>query len=368
MPPTPLRAPSRARLTEITVDDIAALGAGTAIFGTGGGGAVYSAQLMTENALRTHGPVPLVTVDELGPDDLVILMSGIGAPTVGIEMLSAVNQIDDLVAEVERLAGRPATTVMAAEIGGGNGVQPIGWAARLGLKVLDADGMGRAFPDAAMVAMNVAGVPCEWAVLSDVVGNVSVMKTIDLHWLERHARALTVSSGSICIGAHYPLTAETARGAVVEGTVSASIRVGHALLSASEPVAAVAAELNAVVLLTGKITDLDRRTVGGFARGSVTIAGTGPDRGRLQRLELQNENLLVLEDGEVLVSVPDLVTIVDAETGHAITTEMLRFGQRVSVLAWACDPIWRTPRGLELAGPRAFGYDLPYVPFEGASR
>jgi uncharacterized protein len=351
--PAPASAPPRS-LGQVTVDDIAALSAGTAIFGTGGGGAVYSAQIIVERELREHGPVQLAGLDDLDDDDLVVLMSGIGAPTVGIEMRR----------EVETLAGRPLTAIMAAEIGGSNGVQPIGWAARLGLKVLDADGMGRAFPDAAMVAMNVAGLPCAWAVQSDVVGNISIMKTVDLHWLERHARALTVASGSICIGAHYPMTAGDARGAVIEGTVSAAVRVGHALLSASEPVPAVADALDAAVLLTGKITDLDRRTVGGFTRGSVTITGTGADRGRLQRLELQNENLVVLEDGEVVVSVPDLVTILDAETGHAITTEMLRFGQRVSVLAWAADPLWRTPRGLELAGPRAFGYDLPYTPFD----
>ena len=361
-------ARTAAPITEITADDIAALGVGTAIFGTGGGGAVYTSQIMVETALREHGPVRLVQVDDLTADDVVILMSGIGAPTVGIEMLAAKDQIHALLAEAERLLGRKVTTLMAAEIGGSNGVQPIGWAARLGLQILDADGMGRAFPDAAMVAMNVAGVPCAWAVQSDVVGNISVMKTVDLHWLERHARALTVASGSICIGAHYPMTADQVKGSVIEGTVSAAIRVGHALMSSSDPVAAVAAELDARVLMTGKITDLDRHTVGGFVRGSVTITGTGADRGRLQRLELQNENLLVLEDGEVLVSVPDLITIIDAETGHAITTEMLRFGQRVSVLAWACDPIWRTPRGLELAGPLAFGYDLPYVPFEGATR
>jgi len=68
----------------------------------------------------------------------------------------------------------------------------------------------------------------------------------------------------------------------------------------------------------------------------------------------------------VTVSVPDLITIVDTETGEAISTELLRFGQRVSVLAWPCDPLWRTPRGLELAGPRAFGYELDYVPFAKA--
>jgi len=364
---TPLEPSVRAPITHLTPADVPALAAGTAIFGTGGGGAVHTAQIAAEAALNEHGPVPLVTVDDLGPDDLVMLMSGIGAPTVGIEMLSSAHQIDLLVRQAQEIAGRPITTLMAAEIGGSNGVGPLGWAARLGLKLLDADGMGRAFPSAAMVAMNVAGVPCEFSVLSDVVGNVSVLRTVDLHWLERHARALTVASGSICLGVHYPMTAQTVRGAVVEGTVSAAVRVGHALLGSPDPVPAVAAELSGRILLTGKIIDLDRRTEGGFALGSVTIAGTGADRGRLQRLELQNENLVVLEDGEVLVSVPDNVTIIDAETAHAITTEMLRYGQRVAVLAWACDPIWRTPRGLELAGPAAFGYDLAYIPFGGST-
>jgi DUF917 family protein len=354
------------RVTEVTADDIAALSAGTAIFGTGGGGAVYSTQLLVEQTLRETGPVRLVTVDELGPDDAVILMSGIGAPTVGIEMLTSAEQIHVLIREAEAIAGRRITTLMAAEIGGSNGVAPIGWAARLGLNVLDADGMGRAFPSAAMISMNVAEVPCTFAVLSDVVGNVSILKTVDLHWLERHARALTVESGSLCLGVHYLLTAETARGAVVEGTVSTAIRVGRALLSSADPVAAVAREFDGAILLTGKITDLDRRTEGGFARGSVTITGTGDDRGRSQLLELQNENLVVIENGEVLVSVPDNITIIDAESAQAIATEMLRFGQRVAVLAWPADPIWRTPRGLELAGPQAFGYDHPYRPFTAA--
>ena len=351
-------------LTEVTADDVAALAAGAAIYGTGGGGSVYTAQLTTERTIREHGPVSLISVDDLTADDAVIMMSGIGAPTVGIEMLSSVSQVERLLEEAERAAGRPITAIMAAEIGGSNGVSPAGWAARLGVKLLDADGMGRAFPEATMISTNVAGVACDFAILSDVVGNVAVLKTVDLGWLERHARAFTVSSGGICLGAHYLLTSETAPGAVIPGTVSGAIRVGHALLSASEPVTAIADELGADILMRGKITDLSRRTEGGFVRGSVTITGTGSDRDRLQRIELQNENLVVLEDGAVLASVPDLITIVDVETGHAISTEMLRFGQRVAVLAWPCDPLWRTERGLQLAGPHAFGYDLPYVPFE----
>jgi DUF917 family protein len=63
--------------------------------------------------------------------------------------------------------------------------------------------------------------------------------------------------------------------------------------------------------------------------------------------------------------VPDLITVIDSHTAQTVTTERLRYGQRVSVIAFPCDPIWRSPRGLEIAGPRAFGYDFEYVPVEG---
>ncbi|ANY09304.1 DUF917 domain-containing protein [Pseudonocardia sp. HH130630-07] len=350
----------------ITRADVAPLAAGAAVFGTGGGGAVHTVQLAVESAVAEHGPVRLLDVDELGPDDLVITMSAIGAPSVGIEMLGASAQAPTLLAEVQRLLDRPVTAIMAAEIGGSNGVAPVGWAASSGLAVLDADGMGRAFPKGTMISMNVAGLPSGFAVNADVVGNVAVFRTVDMAWLERHARAFTVAAGGIALGAHYPLTAETAKGAVIEGTVGRAIAVGRRLLGSADPVADVAAELGAAVLASGKVIDIERITEGGFTRGSVTVEGVGPDRGRLLRIEIQNENLVVIEDGAVTVSVPDLVTVVDSETGHAISTELLRFGQRVSVLAWACDPLWRTARGIELTGPRAFGYDLDYVPFDGA--
>ncbi|GAA3666337.1 DUF917 domain-containing protein [Microbacterium marinilacus] len=360
----PPSAPSAARRTAaaVTPDDVPALAAGAAIFGTGGGGAVHTVRLATRHALDEHGPVPLLTVADLGEDDLVISMSGVGAPFAGIEMLPADHQPLTLRDEIEELAGRPVTAVMATEIGGSNGVGPAAWAARLGIALLDADTMGRAFPEATMTSTNVAGVPRGPIVMSDVVGNVSVLRTVDSAWLERHVRANVVASGAIALGASF-IAAGDVPGAVIEGSVSRAIAVGRRLLGSASPVEDLADELDGDVLVSGKVIDVERRNEGGFTRGSATIAGVGPDRDRLVRVEIQNENLVVLEDGQVLVSVPDLITIVDSETGEAISTELLRFGQRVSVLAWACDPLWRTPRGLELTGPRAFGYEIDYAPF-----
>ena len=83
------------------------------------------------------------------------------------------------------------------------------------------------------------------------------------------------------------------------------------------------------------------------------------------RVDIQNENLIAFEDGVPLATVPDLITLMDIETGVPMTTESLGFGQRLHVIGMPAHPRWITPDGLALAGPRAFGYDLDYVPLGG---
>jgi DUF917 family protein len=82
------------------------------------------------------------------------------------------------------------------------------------------------------------------------------------------------------------------------------------------------------------------------------------------QVHFQNENLIGLLDGEPCAMVPDLITVLDRETGRAITTEHLRYGQRVVIIGMPCSPIWRSEAGLALVGPRYFKYDRDYVPLE----
>lgn len=348
----------------ITLEDVPALARGCAVLGTGGGGDVRAGSIAARRAIREHGEVPVVTLAELPDDALVLPLSGIGAPTVSHEMIHSEDEPVRIREEIVRIFGRPPAAVMSSEIGGGNGVAPVAWAARLGLPLLDADAMGRAFPEVQMVSMYVAGIPANLVILSDVVGNVVTIRPVGGLWSEQLARAVCVASGSSALMADYILTARECDGAVIEGTVSRAIAIGRATEGARDPLDALTTELGAHTLVTGKLADVERRTTGGFVRGTVTIEGTGDDRGRTLTLEIQNENLVAVEDGRVRAMVPDLITVVDSQTATAVQTESLRYGQRVSVLAWPCDPLWRTPKGLETAGPRAFGYDLDYVPVE----
>jgi len=346
-------------------DSLRALSRGCAILGAGGGGDAYVTLLQVLQATEDFGPVPLVDLDELPDDALIMPCAGIGATTVILEKFENGDEGARLREHLQFMTGRRVAAVMAIEIGGGNGLLPITWAARMGLPVVDADGIGRAFPEIPQVTMHLAGIPASPSVMTDERGNMAVFRTISGDWMERLERAAAVEFGGSASGAGFALTAAEARHATIRGSVSKAIGIGEALAgAASSPVAAVIAEMGAFQLITGKVMDVERHTTSGFVRGSVVIEGLDEDAGRLIRLELQNENLLALERGRVLASVPDLITVLDSETADAIASEVLRYGQRVTVIAFPCDPIWRTERGIAVAGPRTFGYDFDYLPVE----
>jgi DUF917 family protein len=342
-----------------------AMARGCAVLGAGGGGDTYLCLLQALQATEDYGPVPLMDLDELPDDDLIMPCGGIGAPTVSIEKIENGDEGDRLRHHLENLTGRRVAALMAGEIGGGNGLLPITWAARLGLPLVDADGMGRAFPEVNQVTMHLAGISPSPAVMTDERGNLLILRTVSGNWMERLERAAAVEFGGAASSTDYALTAGQARTATVRGSVSLAIRIGEAMGRAEgDPVAALIAELGASRLIGGKIADVERRTTSGFAAGSVIIEGLGADSGRLVRLELQNENLVALERGRVLASVPDLITVLDTETADAIGTERIAYGQRVTVIAFGCDPVWRTEEGIAVAGPRAFGYEFDYLPVE----
>jgi DUF917 family protein len=346
--------------------DVHPLALGCAVLGTGGGGHTYEAELQTIQALEDHGDVEVVPVAELPAEGIVMPLGHIGAPTVSLEKLDSGDEAPRVRERVETELGQPVVAVMASEIGGANGVLPVAWAAKLGVPLIDADAMGRAFPEVQMVSMHVAGLHPDLIVLCDVVGSVVSVRARSGEWAERIARNVTVAFGGTSLMADFVMPTASVPGAVIEGSVSRALGIGRAMLGADDPVAALVAEVRASRLVDGKVVDVERRTTGGFVRGSVVVEGTGEDAGRVFRLEIQNENLAAFEDGEVRACVPDLITVVDATAGTAVATELLRYGQRVAVLAFPCDPLWRTPRGLEVAGPRAFGYRFDYVPLEEA--
>ena len=349
------------------VEDMEDVAVGGAILGTGGGGDPYIGKLMAQAAIRKHGPVRLVDTADLADDALVVPVCMMGAPTVMAEKLPQGDELMRAFDALETRMGRKVDAVICIEAGGLNSTTPFVVAAATGLPLVDGDGMGRAFPELQMVTFTMFGVSSTPMVLCDDKGNSLVLETVSNQWTERLARAATVEMGGSALLSAYPMSGEIAKKAMVRGTLSLCAEIGATLRRAhrehTDPVAALCALLGADQLFHGRIADIERRTVGGFARGRARLNGQGEDKDRVMHLDFQNEFLIAERDGEVLVTTPDLITAVDAETGAPVTADSLRYGQRLAILAWPCDPIWRSPEGIDLVGPRYFKYDRDYLPY-----
>lgn len=351
-----------------------ALSRGATLLGTGGGGDPYIGRLMVEAAIAEHGPVTVLDVDELDPDAFVISTAMMGAPTVMVEKVPRGDEAVRALRRLERHLGRDADATIPMECGGINSMIPLAVAAITGLPVIDGDGMGRAFPELQMETFGVYGVPASPMVVAGDHGETVLIEAgADNARVEWLARGCCIRMGGAALIAEYPMSGADVQRTAIRGTLSLGIALGQALtLARSErrpPVDALADALAGTQyrhvrqLFAGKVADVERRTSEGFTRGRVRIVPFGGDGADLH-ISFQNENLVAEVDGRPLAVVPDLICVLEAETGEPITSETLRYGQRVVVVAISTPEIMRTPEALEVFGPRCFGLDHDFVPVE----
>ncbi len=352
---------------------LADLARGAAFLGSGGGGDPYYGLLLAEAAFDRCGGFDLIPLSSLADDALVAPCGWIGAPTVSVEKLPNGRETVSALRRLESIMNRKIDAVLPIEIGGGNGLAPLIAAAELGVPVVDCDGMGRAFPESQMAIFNIRGLKACPSVLTSSCGALTVIETDDNLTHERIARSLSVALGGIAHMVEYPLTGAQARANAIEGSVSAAIATGAAIREArtarTDPFEALADALRdtglypyCTTLFDGKIVDLERETRGGFSIGKITVDGFGGD-GRME-IDFQNENLIARENGRVRAMVPDIITIMDRETADTITTERLKYGQRVKVVGAAAPAMLREARALRFVGPAAFGLGSDFTPLE----
>jgi DUF917 family protein len=360
----------------LSIGDLPDLARGAAFLGTGGGGNPYIGRLMVERAMiETGRDLELLELGDLPDDALVIPTAMMGAPTCIVEKLPEGREAAMSLRRLEAHLGKQATATMPIEAGGVNSMIPLVVGLRLGLPVVDADGMGRAFPELFHETFHVFGVPGTPMVITNDHGDQTLIETHDNYMMEWLARGVTIRMGGVAYIAEYVMDGVTAKRTSIAGTLGVGLRIGRALREAHErhldPFTHLIATLDetdyspARVIFTGKIVEVFRRTAEGFAKGTVRMQELH-DEARSERRELaiefQNENLIARVGDDVLAVVPNLICILDADTAEPITTEELRYGQRVKVMAVTVPEIMRTPEALAVWGPRHFGFDLEFLP------
>jgi uncharacterized protein len=358
---------------QLTQQELVDMATGAAIMGTGGGGDPLVGRLLVQQALDTGLTVEIVSPEELDDDAFVISTAMMGAPSVVVEKLANGNEAVTSLRKLEAHLGKTADATVPMECGGLNSMIPLLVAARAGIPVVDADGMGRAFPELQMETFGVYGISGSPLVISDEKGHSVLVDTGDDNVrMENFARAVTIQMGGASFIAEYPMSGADLKRTGIPHTLSLASDIGRAIREAraahADPYAALVSAVQSSIygyatsLLEGKVVDVERSIVGGFTAGRVTLAPF--DDGDLMTIDFRNENVVARRGQRVVAIVPDLITVLDLESCTAITTEALRFGQRVRVVAISTPEIMRTPEALQVWGPQAFGVDHPWVPLE----
>ena len=404
----------------VSETDLYWIASGCYILGTGGGGSPYPHMIRMREMLRNGAVVRVVSPDDLAANASVYTGGGMGSPSVGIEKLPADEMQSaqyELAKVVEQAGGSGPTHMISIEIGGGNGIQSmiLGASTIMDLPVVDADWMGRAYPTkwqtTPVVFNERSPVWCPIA-MCDGNGNVVTMVSVrsDLQ-AENVMRAAVSQMGSHTGCAEGPVTGDETQRWAVQHTISQAWRIGRAVDRArrNNRVDSVAESIieecggskGAKVLWKGKIVGVQRTLRMGHIYGECIIEG-GEVAGAVEsntlvsadaekqefvgrvKIPFKNENIGVIRVPEgytgnadivgsgkptetqedVVALVPDLISVIDAQSGEAIGTQEYRYGLLVIVLGIAASDRWTsTQRGIDIGGPNGFGFNhLTFTP------
>jgi hypothetical protein len=272
---------------------------------------------------------------------------------------------------LEKHRGRKFQAVLRSEAAGST-LTAFLMASDLGVPVVDACMTGRAVPEMQQSVPFINGIMGAPAAMVTRWGDIVILeKAVDDYRLEDLARAVAVASGGSVQMAANTLSGRDLKRVVVKGAVSEAILYGRTVREArqrgNDPVAALVTVANGFMLFEGRVSKAAAKGERGFTWLDVELTGTGRYAGHLYKVFVKNENLVSWLDGRPDVMSPDLICNLDPKTGDTV------FGQGlgaypadsdIAMIAIPSSPLWRTPRGVEVLGPRVFGFDFDYIPLE----
>ena len=362
---------------KVTVAQLEDLSLGAVFLATGGGGDPYVARLLAEQALAASGGVELIAPAALDDDAFVVAIGGVGAPSIGLELLPSLGDPLRALQAFEAHVGRTVDALVSFEIGGGNSIVPLIAGAMSGKPVIDGDGMGRALPEAQMMTFPIGGVAPTPALALDYAGNLMTFAVDDPGTYERHVRGAAQAMGGMIVTVEHPMRGAALKQAVIPNTLSFAIEVGRILRQQRGHVDGLMAPLAELFrdsvygglfdLYRGKVTDWQSAVVGGYDVGRLTLEALQPPQPPMH-IDVKNEFLMARVGDERVATVPDLIVVLDLETALPINAERIRYGQRVAVLGIGAPAFYRRPEALAVVAPRAFGFDVPFVPIEVLAR
>lgn len=378
----------------LDVPEIRQVFTGAKVLACGGGGEAEWAEPLLR-AMEEEGlTVPVAEQGDLSSRDWVCVPGGMGAGSSAEirEQLRTVPKIasdDELLPQMaldcltafEGATGKEFNRFLAVNPGPVLWGLPMYLAAVRDRPVLDGDCAGRAIPQWTTTTLNVKGLDLVPAVFCSAYGDqVTFDASFSNERLEAIGRPVAVACGGWGVFITGVFRGDQLRDAYVPGQLKRALNVGATLTQArrddTDPVGPCIESAEGVPVFRGTVAEYTRQEQEGFMFGEIRVKGTGEYAGSECKVYQKSEYSVAWVDGEVTVTCPDSICIIDAKTGEGLTSfpdfDIGPFtrvrdadfapGREVAIFGIDAHPIWRTERGIELFGPRSLGFEFDYEP------
>ena len=357
-------------IQELSRDEVVDILVGAMLYGGGGGGELTEGLALIDLAIAAGKRFRMAALDDMPDDALICTPYLLGAISDLPEGESALvdGETPPILAAYERLTrqiGQQIQGAVPCELGGSNTAVPFYVAAMADSVVVDADPAGRAVPEITHSAYALAGLPVGSVVTANVLGETTVLDGIanDAR-AEEIVRALAQLSGNDIAAIDHTLPAKVLRPGLLTGTLSQARKIGEILRTGrSQPMALpgqVAKAANGVVLFEGVVTHSQSQIDHGFTVGRFEVSGTADFEGRTFRVDLKNENMVGRLAGIPVVTIPEIISVLDMETGDVVTNPNVYPSRQVAILALPAPAVFLTNNGLRAFGPNHAGIDAAF--------
>ncbi len=361
------------------VDDVDGLLVGLGILGTGGGGDPEGWGRSILDADRAAGRVCTLIDPQDVPDDAFVVSGGYLGSVADDVALAQIVERWETSFELERAVrlvasehGRRVDYLVPFELGGGNTPVVMSCAARLGIPMIDGDGVGRAAPETHMCSFLGHGISLTPMPLVGADGTEVMVRAGDVLLADAVGRCVAARGRGLLANAHYGTEGRALKRAVVPGTVTKAALLGRFVLDSGlqgeAGLDAVAGFLGGYPLLHGVVTAARRRESAGFFVMDVSIEGVGRDQGRSMEMVIKNEVMCAKEGGRSRVVFPDLVLVLDPATLRGVMSPEMSPGCEILAAAVPCHPVLReavrSAAGKQAFASERYGESMEYVPVE----
>lgn len=299
----------------------------------------------------------LVSPDELDRDAMSASLGFVNKGLMTSEMIPVGDEFETALELLAAHLGQPLQGVFPLAAASINAIVPLYVALRTGLPLVDADPMGRVFPLLDQTTFALAGLNAGPIGLTGPTGETAVLEVLSPARAERIVRALAAELGGWAATASYPVTgAQLVRHGVV-GSISRLIDIGRVLDSdkfTHEKHADLTQLLGMKKAIRARVTaveGLSRPTLPGLPDRPSSVTLVDEAQGRIIRLEIQNEILMMLVDGAVHAIIPDIITMLRPEDAGVTSLEDLWVGNKLDLVSFPAAEQWYTPGGLSLLAP-----------------